>query len=146
MINEQSSETDIGQLLEMLLKKPVMSQETLLSGLGWTEVKYHSVLGEAIRCGRLPYSERGLYGSIGFTLKQFWATRESFKEFELERTSSAGQTGVWTRPDFVLIGKREITDSRLSVELITFEIKSSANFDVKADFEAVAQSEGATRS
>jgi len=93
--------------------------------------------------------EESLYPVITKVLHEKWSKYESLEDFFVEVTAKQGRRwtrGTWSRPDVVVVNV--LTYQNLPgkhVDVTTFEVKTQANFDVTAVYEALAHLRAATR-
>lgn len=92
--------------------------------------------------------EAKLYEPFFSSLK-LWARDQSWTDFVLHKTAFSGRRatgGIWTRPDFVVVGYRKFEYTPGIVrDLETFEVKTHM-CGIEAVFETAAQSRAATKS
>jgi len=78
-----------------------------------------------------------------------WAADQAWTDFFLEHKPTQGSRstgGMWTRPDFVVVGYRQYEYTPgVSRDILTFEVKT-ADYTVDAVFETASQSRFATES
>jgi hypothetical protein len=93
--------------------------------------------------------EKELYKPLKKTLQEKWIGKFGFNDFIIDLTHSQGSKdtgGTFTRPDITCAGTREYTYLRKTLEVITFEVKSSDAVSIIGVLEAAAHRESANRS
>lgn len=94
--------------------------------------------------------EIGLYATLSRTIGAFWPEDHGFRDYIIQITGLQGKKatgGRWTRPDVTMISVWNYDYvPGIVLEVTTFEIKDTNNFDVTGVFEAAAHSVFAHRS
>lgn len=155
---------------ELPLDGSFIGNMALRAELGWTEQRYYRTKqalleDESIVPGRgkggsvarqrkekkrkYNTKESRLYRPFKTALEKWADESMNLKSYIVEITASSGRrdSGVWSRPDLVLISsemQRYVPGK--SFEIMTFELKHEDSWDVTAVFEAAAHSRFATRS
>jgi len=100
------------------------------------------------RAGRGKKREKDSYPIFKKALET-WAADQDWSEFFIEHKPAQGSKntgGMWTRPDFVVVGQRKYEYTPGPVrDIETFEVKTS-DFSMQAVFETAAHSRCATKS
>lgn len=99
---------------------------------------------------QFPEGERELYLPFYKTIADFWVKDNAIKEYIIELTAQQGRRttgGRWTRPDVTLIavGNYQFIPGKI-IEITSFELKATDNFDITGVFEAAAHSAFAHKS
>jgi hypothetical protein len=94
-------------------------------------------------------TERALYKPLKDTIQTKWIERFGFDDFKVDETHSRGSKdtgGTYTRPDITAVGIRRYIYLPKTLEIITFEVKSSDYVNVLGVLEAIAHREASNRS
>lgn len=93
--------------------------------------------------------EEELYKPLKHQLGDGWARANRLEPIVVEITARSGRkaTGIWSRPDVVMVEVHRLEFPQRSViEIITFEVKPPDYLDVRVVYEALSHSRAATRS
>lgn len=92
--------------------------------------------------------ESELYEPTSTVLRNHWSKEQGFDSYLVEVTAKQGSRstgGKWTRPDVTIVGYKTFPylPGRY-LEVISFEIKPTASFDITAVYEALSHRRAAT--
>lgn len=96
--------------------------------------------------------ENKLYEPFSKQLREKWLKYEAFDDFKVETTYAVGggkqqKGGIWSHPDISVAGYRtfQYVPGRF-LEIITYEVKTSANLNITSIYEALAHRRAANKS
>ncbi|MDB5049133.1 MAG: hypothetical protein JWO30_2204 [Fibrobacteres bacterium] len=168
--------TDKEYLLELLPQDgTAMGNSNLKKTLGWNEDKYWDVRNNLLEEGLVSLgrgkggsifkvlteektpkivsvyqSEKSLYQPFAEAIAKGYTKDKDIKTFIIQETANQGKKltgGRWTRPDVVMISMNTYSFvPGKYLDVITFEIKPSTDFQITGVFETAAHSRFATKS
>jgi len=136
---------DFWKIRNQLIEEGILAKAR---GKGGSVFRLHSLTKKNLPA--LKVKESDLYKSFFNYIESTWVKLNDIKHFVSEMTACQGKRktgGKWTRPDIALVAVNTYAYiPGKTIDLITFELKTHANYGIESVFEAAAHSQFAHKS